>query len=117
MAMKVELVLFLAMLLFTANTGDAEDCWTKCWNECSLSPTCYGACLISCAITGESLDTTDKVGTQKQVYNLGCSLGHYYKFLVQNDKEKYGSCMTSCSANYCIGNIALKKAEEEASKN
>ncbi|KAM3287149.1 hypothetical protein P3S67_020579 [Capsicum chacoense] len=112
MAMKVVLVLVLAMLLFTADAGPSEAV-KKCLRDCNS--TCKYRSQIQCDVycslkCGRRLDTTDEVETQKHVCNVGCSLGHCYKFLIQKDDEKYESCMTSCSANYCIGNIALKKA-------
>ncbi|XP_016544748.1 uncharacterized protein LOC107844941 [Capsicum annuum] len=110
--MKVVLVLVLATLLFTADafpSDAAEKCFLNCSSTCKYKSKmrCDVYCSLKC---GFRLDTTDEVETQKHVCNVGCSLGHCYKFLIQNDDEKYESCMTSCSANYCIGSIALKKA-------
>ncbi|KAM3324197.1 protein TAP1 [Capsicum chacoense] len=109
MALKVVMVLFLAMLVLTEHNAMAQDdrsaiCAALCAAKCLKRPICLTLCLAGCFATtntDESVDT--EIATRNHVCNIGCSIGHCSKFLVQNEKEKFGSCMTNCSENYCIG--------------
>lgn len=90
MAFKVVLVLFLAMLLLTdqnnaETVGDYGTCVLDCFKSCGYyNILCCSNCPINCAIS-EIVNTTDKGQTRNHVCNVGCSLGHCYKFLI-----KYG---------------------------
>ncbi|KAL3325669.1 hypothetical protein AABB24_036750 [Solanum stoloniferum] len=118
MALKVvAFVLFVAMVLFTnennAETsemvGDVKECLEECFAKCHENTHCKSACAIACAYF-----PTHNVQIQTRKCNVGCSLGHCYKFLINKyDHHKFGGCMTSCNENYCINdniNIALPKA-------
>ncbi|XP_059302738.1 uncharacterized protein LOC132054782 [Lycium ferocissimum] len=114
MAMKVVVVLFLAMLVFLGHNAMAQQrdpvCAAFCVLRCQKRPVCLTRCLAGCIISANIDESVDTVAeTRNRVCNVGCSLGHCSKFLVQYDNEKFGSCMTSCSENYCIGS-ALEKA-------
>ena len=107
MTMKVVLVLFLVMLTQHHAMGDYW-CDVACAGQCWGDPVCVHNCMEAlCPNTEQSLDTT-----RNTICNVGCSLGHCYKFIIPKyDNDKFGSCMTSCSENYCLGeNIALEKA-------
>ncbi|KAF3614625.1 putative beta-amyrin 11-oxidase-like [Capsicum annuum] len=117
MALKVVMVLFLAMLVFKEHNAMAQEerdalCATLCALKCKAKPWCLAKCLAGCVTTTNtdesSVDT--EVAIHNRVCNIGCSIGHCSKFLVQYDNEKFGSCMTNCSENYCIGNT-LEKAD------
>ncbi|XP_006364087.1 uncharacterized protein [Solanum tuberosum] len=113
MALKVIVVLFFAMLLFTnENNGEMikrEDgeCLSLCIAGCFLNPIC------STIICPDYCSQRDVQTRNNRICNVGCSFGHCYKYLINNyDHEKFGSCMTSCNENYCVdgNNIALPKA-------
>ncbi|WMV48980.1 hypothetical protein MTR67_042365 [Solanum verrucosum] len=113
MALKVVVfVLFVAMVLFTnENNAETVGDFNKCLGDCLRH--CYEVekdpifCPMPCP-------SHDRAQTQSRVCNVGCSLGHCYKFLINKyDHHKFGGCMTSCNENYCINdniNIALPKA-------
>ncbi|XP_055808567.1 uncharacterized protein LOC129877111 [Solanum dulcamara] len=139
MALKVVVVLFLAMLVFTdhksvagqfcvvgciTNFKSADslikclvDCNTPCPLQCitKFAPTKDVGGLLLCVGRCLSPFTTisDEVATLNPtttVCNVGCSLGICSKYL--NDlNDKFGPCMTSCKENHCIGGkIALEEA-------
>ncbi|WMV48979.1 hypothetical protein MTR67_042364 [Solanum verrucosum] len=113
MALKVILVLFFAMLLFTNENngemikGEDGECLARCIAGCLLNPIC--TTLVCPGYCSEKVQTQNN-----RICNVGCSFGHCYKYLINNyDHEKFGSCMTSCNENYCVdgnNNIALPKA-------
>ncbi|KAM3343243.1 protein TAP1 [Capsicum galapagoense] len=115
MALKVVMVLFLAMLVLTEHNAMAQEkldpiCMAKCVLKCGKKPWCLTKCIAGCVLitnTDESVDI--EVATRNHVCNIGCSFGHCSKFLVQYDNEKFESCMTNCSEKYCFDN-ALEKA-------
>ncbi|KAM3343442.1 hypothetical protein P3S68_025531 [Capsicum galapagoense] len=115
MALKVVMMLFLAMIVVTEHYAMAQEkidiaCYLKCVLKCEEDPLCLGWCLSGCIYHGNTDESVDTVAaTRKRVCDFGCTLGHCSKFLIQYDKEKFGSCMTSCSEKYCIDN-ALEKA-------
>ncbi|KAL3355927.1 hypothetical protein AABB24_016873 [Solanum stoloniferum] len=122
MALKVVVfVLFVAMVLFTnENNAETVGDYTKCLYDCVRH--CYDVekdpiiCPMPCPFKcmGTQSQSHDRAQTQSRVCNVGCSLGHCYKFLINKyDHHKFGGCMTSCNENYCINdnsNIALPKA-------
>ncbi|WMV48981.1 hypothetical protein MTR67_042366 [Solanum verrucosum] len=112
MALKVVFVLLVAMLLFTKNNGEivggVKECLEECMPSCGEEKHCKSACAVLCAFSA-----TYNVEIQTRECNIGCSLGHCYKFLINKyDHEKFGGCMTSCNDNYCVDGkiIALSKA-------
>ncbi|XP_006367716.1 uncharacterized protein [Solanum tuberosum] len=115
MALKVVLLLlFLAMFVLTEHNAMAQDidpkCAAFCVIRCNTRPICLSRCLAKCYITTITYESVDTEPANRGC-NVGCSLGHCFKFLINYDNEKFGSCMTSCNENYCIGgNIALEKA-------
>ncbi|OIT20959.1 PREDICTED: uncharacterized protein LOC109219507 [Nicotiana attenuata] len=117
MAVKGFAVLFVAMLLMSIGHSMAQKrdpiCVALCGITCGTRPLCLARCLARCFIA--SNDTLDEshstsVEASNRVCNVGCSLGHCSEFLFQYDNEKFGTCMSSCSENYCIGNNSLEKA-------
>uniref|UniRef100_A0A0V0IS39 Putative ovule protein n=1 Tax=Solanum chacoense TaxID=4108 RepID=A0A0V0IS39_SOLCH len=88
--------------------GDWKECAEKCFASCGADKHCKSACAIAC-----SYGTTHNVQIQTRECNIGCSLGHCYKFLINKyDHDKFGGCMTSCNDNYCVDGkiIFLSKA-------
>ncbi|KAM3287272.1 hypothetical protein P3S67_020702 [Capsicum chacoense] len=88
MALKVVMVLFLAMLVFTEHNAMADErdavCLALCILRCQKRPVCLTRRLASCAIIGNTNESVDtEAANQNHVCNVGCSLGHCSKFLVQ----------------------------------
>ncbi|XP_055808568.1 uncharacterized protein LOC129877112 [Solanum dulcamara] len=139
MALKVVVVLFLAMLVFTdhkfvagqfcvagcvANFKSADsfincliDCNRSCPLDCitkfSASRDIMGLLVCVGGCLSPFTTISDEVATLNPtttVCNVGCSLGICSKYL--NDlNDKFGPCMTSCKENHCIGGkIALEEA-------
>ncbi|KAF3631006.1 hypothetical protein FXO38_26841 [Capsicum annuum] len=132
MALKVVVLLFIAMLVLKEHNAMAGviDCvknYTTIENlaKCILDSGIPGtpctfqcltkshvedipSCILHCFLPwGTISDETSNPTTT--VCKIGCSLGLCSKFL--NDNEIFGTCMKSCSENYCIGgNVALEKA-------
>ncbi|XP_055808173.1 uncharacterized protein LOC129876704 [Solanum dulcamara] len=139
MALKVVVVLFLAMLVFTdhksvagqfcliecivksKNPASFINCVVQCDVPCALqcitkfeaSGNIEGLflCVSGCIVPFKTI--SDEVATLNPtttVCNIGCSLGICSKYL--NDlNDKFGPCMTSCKENHCIGGkIALQEA-------
>ncbi|TMW93558.1 hypothetical protein EJD97_011492 [Solanum chilense] len=118
MAFKVMLLLFLAMFVLIEHNAMAVQninpiCAALCVVKCNTKPICLTLCLAKCSITKITYEESVDTEPTNHVCNVGCSLGHCFKFLVNYDHDKFGSCMTSCNENCCINdniNIALPKA-------
>ncbi|KAM3287146.1 hypothetical protein P3S67_020576 [Capsicum chacoense] len=138
MAMKVVVVVFVAMLVMTEHNAMASsitcligcgplksivapEAYFKCVIECgkpctiqclvdSKKPVDIPNCLLGCfsPFVTEQLETPNRATTT--VCTVGCSLGICSQF--HNDEEMFGACMKNCASNHCTigGNIALEKA-------
>ncbi|KAM3204308.1 hypothetical protein P3L10_027717 [Capsicum annuum] len=81
-------MLFLATLVFTEHNAMAEErdalCVALCTLRCQKRPVFLTRCLACCAVIGNTCELVDTEATRlNHVCNVGCSLGHGSKFLIQ----------------------------------
>ncbi|WMV49874.1 hypothetical protein MTR67_043259 [Solanum verrucosum] len=79
------LLLFLAMFMLTKHNAMAQNidpkCAAFCVLRCQKRPICPSLCLVKCAITTITYESVDTEAANR-VCNVGCSLGHIFKFLI-----------------------------------
>lgn len=81
------LLLFLAMFVLIEHNAMAVQninpiCAALCVVKCNTKPICLTLCLAKCSITKITYEESVDTEPTNHVCNVGCSLGHCFKFLV-----------------------------------
>ena len=109
----VKLLFVLAILLFSGPPVSSESVW-DCLvrtggivyaTQCILT---IPSCMAKCALLGDcpSMECFQSFASIA-ADNHECAYGKCMNYILLNDKEKFGSCMAICQANYCSAKASV----------